>query len=500
MTSAGRCAATLIAGLAWTAPLHGQGYRLRLDTRMQSVAYRGWALDSVLASTVVVGPTGGLVSPDGIAVTCDGAAYCSLFRPGPKRSSLPVVGTADLSVWGFGVPGLRLQAKVRGLGDVENRDLWPGVRPTLQLLDGYAEYVTAPLTVEAGRTHVTTRFGFRGFDGGRLELRPFGRLLRLSAYGGWSLARGLDLPVTSPELNPLGDYQPTDRQIVAGGWVAWSVPRFGGRIGYQREDDPSTNGTTFERAALDAHAAISGEVSLAGGADYDLTSGDWGSADVALSYLRQSRRVAVGGRRYRPYFDLWRIWGAFSPVAYSAAWASGAFSPAVGVDVRVRGEFYQFDDPGVSVALVSVEDDGWRWSVGASMARVERWTFNAAVHQERGAGAASFGYEGQATFDPSSFLALTAHGARTRRPLEFRFDDSKAWSYGMRADLRPRADTRIYADVQRYDETRERGDAAALSWNQVRINLGATFAVGSGADHRPLHPAILRIPDARRPR
>jgi hypothetical protein len=132
---------------------------------------------------------------------------------------------------------------------------------------------------------------------------------------------------------------------------------------------------------------------------------------------------------------------------------------------------------------------------------LERWTLDAAVHQERGAGAASLGYEGQATFDPSETVALTAHLGWMRRPLEFRFDDSKAWSYGVRGDLRvPAADARFFAEVQRYDETRERDDAAELSWDQLRINLGATIAVGTGADQGSLHPAILRIPDARRPR
>ena len=34
-----------------------------------------------------------------------------------------------------------------------------------------------------------------------------------------------------------------------------------------------------------------------------------------------------------------------------------------------------------------------------------------------------------------------------RRPLEYRFDDSKVWSYGLRADVRmTSSDTRLYAE------------------------------------------------------
>ncbi|HXV86758.1 MAG TPA: hypothetical protein VD793_08675, partial [Gemmatimonadales bacterium] len=174
--------------------------------------------------------------------------------------------------------------------------------------------------------------------------------------------------------------------------------------------------------------------------------------------------------------------------------------PVAGVEVRARGEFYQFDNAGVSVGLVSVEHDGWRWTLGARTTRLARWTLDAAVHRERGTGAAALGYEAQATFDPSPRLALTAHGAWMRRPLEFRFDDSRTWTYGVRGDLRfPLTGARFYAEVQRYDETRAREDAARVSWDQLRLNLGATITVGSGADQRSLHPAILRIPDARRP-
>ena len=42
-------------------------------------------------------------------------------------------------------------------------------------------------------------------------------------------------------------------------------------------------------------------------------------------------------------------------------------------------------------------------------------------------------------------------------------------------------------------------DAANLSWSQLRLNLGAVLEFGSGSDTRRLHPAILRVPEGRRP-
>ncbi|MBI3982588.1 MAG: hypothetical protein HY337_06730 [Gemmatimonadetes bacterium] len=482
-------------------PLEGQGYRLRLDTRFQSVTYRGWTLDSAPVGATSPGPTGGPVA-GGFAVQCvAGAAYCTFFRPGPERTATPTVGTVDLTVWGLGIPGLRLHAKGRALGDFTDRNVWPGVKPAVQLLEGYAEYASTPLTVELGRTHVATRFGFRGFDGGRVEIRPFGRALRLSGYGGWGLARGVDLPVTIGELNPLGDYQPTDRQTVLGGGLALTLWRFALRGGYQREDDPTTNGTTFERAALDGQVDLAQGVVVSGGADYDMAAGLWGSADAALSYAPTGGRgrLSVGGRSYRPYFDLWSIWAAFNPVGYRAAYASATYTLTSGVELRGRGEVYEYDESGATTPLVAEESDGWRWVIRARLLRVDDWVFDAAAHQEHGPGVASLGYEGTATWAPADPVTLTAQVARVRRPLEYRFDDSKVWTYGLRADYLTASDLRFYAEVRRYDETRERDDAAELSWDQLRIYLGATVVIGSGADARPLHPSILRIPDVRRP-
>ena len=72
-------------GMALAAPLNAQGYRLRLDTRVHSVDFRGVQLDSVLRSATVPDSIGGLYTPDGYAVHCEpGDTYCTFFREGPQ--------------------------------------------------------------------------------------------------------------------------------------------------------------------------------------------------------------------------------------------------------------------------------------------------------------------------------------------------------------------------------------------------------------------------------
>jgi len=489
----------------WAGTLQAQGYRVRLDTRLQSLSFRGVAIDSVLRSAVVVDPaTGGYRTAAGLggyAVSCPEAAlYCTFFRPGSAARASPVAGTADATLWGFGVPGLTVHLTARAAADLADAG-WPGTEPAVQLLEGYAAYTRDFLSAQIGRTYDVNRLGWWGFDGAKLELRPLGRSLRVFGYGGRALARSFPLPVTSGDLNALGDSVPNRDQILVAGGFGWSVPDFEGRVLYQREDRRGVDATVSERVAGDWSFAASPQVTLSGGGSYNLATAEWEKADLALNYLTTDRRVRVtaGGRRYRPYFDLWSIWGAFTPAAYSAGFGSAAWQATEGLELRARGEYYRFDASGAATPLVPGEDGGWRASVSATVLRFAGWAFDAGYEREFGPGAASQSYEAAATYRPTSALLVTVDGSRTARPLEYRFDDARLWVYGLRLDYEAATGLRLIADGRGYSEARQRDDAADLSWSQLRFNLGAIIEFGSGSDSRRLHPAILRIPEGRRP-
>jgi len=488
------------AAVTLTAPLHGQGYRLRVDTRYQTVAYRGYVLDSIPVSDAQVASDGSFLSPDGIAAFCPtGATHCTLFRPGEEIRGQPVVATLDGSVWGFGIPGLRVSAKARFGADLADSTVWPGTDPQAQLIEGFAEYSATLVTARAGRTYMTSRLGWTGFDGGMAEVRPVGQLIRVAAYGGWGLARGIALPVTSDALNPLDDFQPRERQLVAGAELGWRLRGFEGTVTYQREVDPNSDNFVSERTAFDAVLRPVRGITLAGGAYYDMAAGFWGTADATLSYVapRGIVRASVGGRRYRPHFDLWTIWGAFSPVPYSAGFGTASVAPIPGLEVHTRAEVYSFDDAEADTVLVRSETDGWRWSIGTTFTRVSRLTVGAGYHIDDGPGAKSLGFDGRIAYNPVEPFFVSVHAERLKRPLEFRFNDATVWSYGLRLDYEAKSGVRFNAEVRRYDEQRDRADAAAIDWNQWRLNVGATVSFGSAIVSRGLHPAILRIPERR---
>jgi hypothetical protein len=491
--------------LVRAAPVAAQGYRIRLDTRFQSVTYRGLAYDSILQTAVQTGSNGGFVTPDGYAAFCAPAAtYCSFYRSGAGQSATPLVETVDAGLWGFGVPGLQLRVTARGTSDLGGA-AWPGTEPPTQLLEGYAAYDKPNVSAQLGRTHEVTRFGWVGFDGARLEYRPLGRTLRVFGYGGWGLARSYPLPVTSADLNPLADTLPPDeRQLVLGGGVGVFFPNaFEGRLVYQREDRALFDTTVSERVAGDWNIQASPTIRFRGGADYDIAEAHWGKADLALNYVAPNQRLqfTLGGRRYRPYFDLYTIWAAFNPTPYSAADASAAWTVIDGVGLTARGEYYNYDETNVSTALVSTRSDGWRGSLVASYMRLANWAFSAGIDRDVGPGASSQGYSAAISFHPSDALSVAIDGSRMQRPLEFRFDDSRLWSYGLRLDYQAVPGLRLMADARGYSEDRgtDRLDAGNVSFSELRVNLGATLVFGSANDARRLHPAILRIPDVRRP-
>jgi hypothetical protein len=477
-----------------TAGAEGLGYRLRVESSLQSVAFRGVELDRLPVSELVADADGSLFTPDGIAVRCaPGDSMCTFYRPGTIRRGSPWVNRAVGSFWGAGPPGLRAHVDVRWAMDFRDEETWPGTDPGGQLLEAYLEYAVPIVRARAGRLQESTRFGFVGFDGARVELRWPSARLATAAYGGWGLARGTTLAVNDAALNPLDDYRPTERQTVIGGDVRFATHRFDARLLYQREVDPRTDQFVSERAA--AEAAVTGPwgLLLQGGADRDLALADWGSADVR--FARQDdgwlRAVGVGARRVRPHFDLWTIWGAFSPVGYDATFAEVDVAPHPALIVSGRAERWIYEETGASSPLVATESEGWRWTARGSVRLAGGWRVGSAAHQEFGAGASSRGGEGSLTRDFPRGSA-TLYGGWLERPLELRFDEAQVTTWGGRGTIDVTEAWSFAADVRVVEETRDRPDAAAFDWDQVRFGMRAIWKIGSGDGSVPA--AVLRMP------
>jgi hypothetical protein len=478
--------------------LQAQGYQVRLDARFQSVSFRGLEIDSILATSTVSGPNGGPETPDGYAVDCQpGDLYCTYFRAGPRRTGAPLVATADASAWGFGVRGLSAHATARVGTDLSADDAWPGIDPAVQLVTGYLQYAAERITARLGRQLVTSRLGLTGFDGGNVTWRLPKQRVDLSGFVGWGLARGVALPVNSPALNPLDAFQPQARQIVIGLEGGWTGTLGDARLFYQREVDPYFEKFVSERVALSGSARPGAGWTVAGGFDYDIAAGWWGSADLSVVYANRRTTASLEARRYRPHFDLWTIWGAFSPVPYRSLRGNVTVRAARPLQLHARGEVYRFDPAEASTPLVSYETDGWRGELGATIEPARAWIVDGGITREFGPGASSATTGGSVTYSPTSGTRVSLYGSWLDRPLEFRFSESelRVWGADGGADLSDRV--RLSFGAMHYDEQRHRPDAAAFDWSQWRITAGVIVLFARGADLENLPPAIRRMPGGR---
>jgi len=480
-------AASILA--AWTTPATAQNYRVRVDARGQAVSFRGLVFDSIAAALAVPSAGGGLETPDGHAVRCGAGDYCFFSRPGAVLRGVPVTTSASVVLWGLGVPGLTFRATGRLLADLGRDEVWPGTDPSVQLIEGYAEYQRSAIVARAGRQLVASRLEPMGFDGAWLKARWDKASLELTGYGGWGLGQAAAISVLSPALNPLDEWRPRDRQIVAGAEAAWLYRDVDLRAEYRREIDPQDNYVVSERTAL-SFVARAAPFRVTGGADYNIAEGHLGTADLTLTYLQPRFSVSGGARRYRPYFSLWTLWSAFSPVPFNAVNVSAEVRATDRLSLHWRGERYRYDDANVSTALVPrLQDRGWRTSAGATAALNPRWTLDGNLGLEHGPGASSRFADGAVTFRPNERYAFDVYGGSMARPLELRFYDATSRWIGGRAERQIGVLRRVWADVALVDDDRERPDASASSLTQFRVRTGVSLTFGSGADRMPLPPA-----------
>jgi hypothetical protein len=489
--------ATLLPGPSAATPQ----WNLRWRTDVRNVEFRGLELDSIPVTDAVADADGRLFTPDGYAVRCPtGSAWCYFYRPGSEVHGVPVSTTADFGAWGLGVPGLRVKASARISDDVGRHEQWPGTDPPFRLLEGFVEWNRDLVRLQGGRLTDTGRFGYVQWDGARGDVSVLDRRLRVGVYGGWGLARGTSLAITDSALDPLDEFTPSSRQHLIGvdGGIRSGIVDL--RFQYFRQVDPDLEDLMTERIGGDL-ALQSGPLTLTAGSDWDLAFGEWGSAEVEGSWRIPVVGVSAGVKRYRPFFDLWTVWGAFSPVPYRSVHGRIVVAPVTGLELSARGETWKYDETGASSAFDTTREEGERYTLRGTWVPVPGGTVSAGLHRTEGPGAGEYGWDLAGAWDFSDELGVAVDFGRLDRPLEMRYSDSELWTLGLGGRWLPVRWIRLDADVRHISEDRRRPDAASFDWSHMRYALAATFRFSGGKSLEPsVPPAVLQIPERKVPR
>ena len=474
----GAVAAALAPLLLAAASAGAQDVRGELVTSGRYIEVRPLGLDTVPRSQVVEGPGGSLLF-EGDPVFCQQPDVCIRYSSRPVEDAVAVTQDLRLTGWGFGVEGLSAHLHARGREDLGSEFVWPRTDDAFDLIEGYVQYVRGDVRARAGRQRSRSGLGFSSYDGLSVLVEPGEGLgLRLEAYGGRSLARGLSEP-RHEALRGAGDFFP-DRNAWLLGAAAGVEPVAGTRLTarYQREIWSDRSALLSERASLDVRSDVARPVVLEGSMDWDFAFGRVGKAHLTARMPVDDRlTVEVTGRRYLPYFELWTIWGFFSPVAFHEAEARVSWAPSAAVGLWGAGGYRSYEDADTDPVLGGVSDDGWTAAAGGVVRPGDRVRLRGSYRVERSAGAFLSSGEVEASWRALDRLRLSLRGTASQQIEEYRVGEGVVVGGGGALHLRLPMDIELSGGASVYRQTFE-NRPSGVDWDQLRAWSSLRIPVG----------------------
>ncbi len=475
-----RSAALTLCLLALVTPaLRAQGYVIQGTSWAQFLDMRPLVSDSVPFSATDSVSTLFRRTPSGVITTCTvGDPYCYFLKSAPRANLTALMQDLDVTAWGLR-PGLSVHAQLRGRAAQGGaRELWPQANQHFDVLAAYVEYDRSPLLARLGRQWITSGLGVFNFDGASVTVRPI-PMLGLTAYGGGTLIQGLDRPLGAAALSPVEDIPPVDQSFLVGGTLQFRPSASGAvQVQYQREVRNDRGALYSERMAATAEFRAS-LASFGGEATRDMatqTFNDLGAHVAFNPWHRIGTRLEF--RHYVPYFDLWTIWGAFSPVGYNEAtgtlnWATPGARLALGLTSGYR----KYADTYTGVASLPLRTSGWRVGATGSLRATDVWTVQGSYNMDINFGASSTDGDVAIRWQPSDRGSLAVHGTAFQNIYEFTVGEGRVVGAGLEGAYRLSPDLRLVGDATLYRHT-GRNEPTLADWNQRRASLRVEWRVG----------------------
>jgi hypothetical protein len=466
-----------IALLAISTSARAQGVRISGVTSVQAVDRRPLVEDSVPV-TEASGSGPYRVLPDGQVVRCViGEPYCRFRSSGDREMVAPLVQDLRLIGWGLG-EGISVFSHVRFRGSLgANTADWPRSDDAFDAIEAWVEIDRRPGRARLGRQWASSGLGVFNYDGLSLLLRR-GRA-SAEIFGGRSLVAGLNEPATGPGLAELNDLPPDEN-----GWL----------IGISGLTPVASRGNVSatwqrviraDRAALysDRLAADGAWRAFGGSADFSL-AWDISAQNVNEARLQLARPLGRGfsasvqGRRFRPFFEAWTIWGAFSPVAFGELRGEVTWRNLPGwLSIDARGAWRQYDETNAGLESQPLKDGGWRAGAGVEWTPRPQWVTWADYDVDIGFGASRSDIVAGARWmpDESRWFGVVANGLQ--HIYEFRVGTGRVNGVRLEGGTRITPEIRLIADAALYSH-HQTGGAPSPDWSQRRFSVRFDWTVG----------------------
>jgi len=468
-------AAAVFAGAA---PTSAQGVRGTLTHTGFYAELRPLAQDTV--PRALVDELGaGTFEFEGLPIFCQ-AQSCTRYRAGEVASTVSGSLDANLTAWGFGVEGLSTTVSMRLRERAGGELLWPRTDDRVDLFLAYAQYAGTEVRARVGRQRILGGLGRNAFDGASVVWTPRAGW-SAEAYGGRSLARALAEPRNSA-LAGLESFLPDRNAWLFGGTVRGRpTPEVDVTLRYQREIWSDRSGLLSERASLDVRAYPLDLFRLDASADWDFAFGRLGKAHLtALVPLRgRELMLEATARRYLPYFELWTVWGFFSPVPYSEGQLRATWAPSTTTSLWVAGGLRRYGDADVVTVLSPLEDTGRRGLVGGQWIASPRLVLRGEYRVEWSAGAFLSSGDASATYQVTPEIGVALNGTAFQQIQEFRLGETTALGGGVSVNASlPWYELRASGGLSVYRAGTE-NRTLQPDWNQVRGFWNLSVPIGS---------------------
>jgi hypothetical protein len=470
----------------------GQTIRVSGSTSVRYVEIRAMMRDSV-AATDAAGD--GLMRqlPDGRVVRCvPQEEFCRDIRPGAIVSAVPVIQDLDVTAWGLG-RGIHAFAQLRARSDWGGDALvWPRSDDRLEVLAAYVELERDRYRLRGGRQWKVSGAGFFNFDGVSLAVAPT-TSSSVELYGGRSLVRGLNEGRSSGALEAIEALAPPEDGILAGIQGRYRLATRASLGASYHVDFRQDRRTLYSEIAAAQGIVRIGAGSVEASIDADVATRAINEARLHLRSPPLGRVVMFGElRRHRPRFELWTIWGAFSPLGFSESIGGATWAHPSG-RLIARGElsYREYDEEGRSETLDDFRYVGRGATSAVTWMPRREWRLESSYRVESGFGAARRDASVAVTRRIGEATTVGISGVLFQRLYEFRIDEGKVAGLAAEASLPVAGRGRIFLHAASYRHL-QAGERSGFDWNQRRASLRFQWVVGGEPEIEPPSAEVVR--------